>query len=326
MWAHVMTAQDYQTLIDRGWRRSGKYVYKPTNSMTCCPAYTISCHALEFQLSKSQKKVLKRFNHYLMTDPFLPEKGTNLKKSQSQSSLDEDEIHEAGGGENIAEFKPKEGAKPTESLDKPLESEMKEVEEEKVASGDKQNVSSAEGSNSMEGVAVDDKTAKTSNDESRKLPSSGKVRKAKEIRKERRMMRLRQKGLDPSAVPPKRSCTTEPKSLEEFLAPAGEVKKKFSIVTVGVNSPEFEETFELEYSLYRSYQMNIHQDSESECTRKQFKRFLCDSPIVDVSYQIFPSHTCFVNPWVFNCLMPFVISRVTTFSVPTINNIILTIH
>ena len=25
MWAHVMTPQDYQDLIDRGWRRSGKY-------------------------------------------------------------------------------------------------------------------------------------------------------------------------------------------------------------------------------------------------------------------------------------------------------------
>jgi len=38
-----MTVQDYQDLIDRGWRRSGKYCYKPTVHVTCCPMYTIRC-------------------------------------------------------------------------------------------------------------------------------------------------------------------------------------------------------------------------------------------------------------------------------------------
>uniref|UniRef100_A0AAR2KJN4 Arginyl-tRNA--protein transferase 1 n=1 Tax=Pygocentrus nattereri TaxID=42514 RepID=A0AAR2KJN4_PYGNA len=42
MWSHAMTVQDYQDLIDRGWRRSGKYVYKPVMNKTCCPQYTIS--------------------------------------------------------------------------------------------------------------------------------------------------------------------------------------------------------------------------------------------------------------------------------------------
>lgn len=41
MWAHAMAVSDYQDLIDRGWRRSGKYCYKPTMDVTCCPMYTI---------------------------------------------------------------------------------------------------------------------------------------------------------------------------------------------------------------------------------------------------------------------------------------------
>ncbi|KAI4502285.1 hypothetical protein M0802_002967 [Mischocyttarus mexicanus] len=41
MWAHYLTVQDYQNLIDRGWRRSGNYCYKPTMNRTCCPTYTI---------------------------------------------------------------------------------------------------------------------------------------------------------------------------------------------------------------------------------------------------------------------------------------------
>uniref|UniRef100_A0A8C9G5I0 Arginyl-tRNA--protein transferase 1 n=1 Tax=Pavo cristatus TaxID=9049 RepID=A0A8C9G5I0_PAVCR len=65
MWAHSMTVQDYQDLIDRGWRRSGKYVYKPIMNQTCCPQYTIRCQALRFQTSKSHKKVLKKMLKFI---------------------------------------------------------------------------------------------------------------------------------------------------------------------------------------------------------------------------------------------------------------------
>ncbi|KAG7260187.1 hypothetical protein CRUP_027322 [Coryphaenoides rupestris] len=65
MWSHTMTVQDYQDLIDRGWRRSGKYVYKPTMKQTCCPQFTIRCHALNFQPAKSHKKVLKKMSKFL---------------------------------------------------------------------------------------------------------------------------------------------------------------------------------------------------------------------------------------------------------------------
>lgn len=65
MWAEILTIEDYQNLIDRGWRRSGKYCYKPLMNITCCPLYTIRCEALNFKLSKSQKKILKKVNKYL---------------------------------------------------------------------------------------------------------------------------------------------------------------------------------------------------------------------------------------------------------------------
>lgn len=41
MWADSMTVNDYQNLIDRGWRRSGRYCYKPIMNEICCPQYTI---------------------------------------------------------------------------------------------------------------------------------------------------------------------------------------------------------------------------------------------------------------------------------------------
>lgn len=36
---HVI--QVYQKMIDRGWRRSGTYCYKPDLRHSCCPQYTI---------------------------------------------------------------------------------------------------------------------------------------------------------------------------------------------------------------------------------------------------------------------------------------------
>lgn len=63
-----MSPEVYQNLIDRNWRRCGKYIYKPINSEICCPMYTIRCDAANFKLSNSQKKVIKRFNNYIKHD------------------------------------------------------------------------------------------------------------------------------------------------------------------------------------------------------------------------------------------------------------------
>uniref|UniRef100_A0A674NNI9 Arginyl-tRNA--protein transferase 1 n=1 Tax=Takifugu rubripes TaxID=31033 RepID=A0A674NNI9_TAKRU len=83
MWSHTMTVQDYQDLIDRGWRRSGKYVYKPTMDKTCCPQYAIRCHALKFQPSKSHKKILKKMNKFISQGelPKEPHEGEGILKT-----------------------------------------------------------------------------------------------------------------------------------------------------------------------------------------------------------------------------------------------------
>lgn len=79
MWSRHLTVEDYQDLIDRGWRRSGKYCYKPLMSSTCCPMYTISCTATKFHISKSQKVCAKKMNLFLL--------GGECKKQKVSSSL-----------------------------------------------------------------------------------------------------------------------------------------------------------------------------------------------------------------------------------------------
>lgn len=65
LWAHSLTVDDYQALLDRGWRRSGCYLYKPDMEKTCCPSYTIRLKAIDFVPSKEQVRVSKRVQRFL---------------------------------------------------------------------------------------------------------------------------------------------------------------------------------------------------------------------------------------------------------------------
>lgn len=58
--ASRLTCEVYQKMIDRGWRRSGEWCYKPDLRTSCCPQYTIRLDALKFKPSKSQRKIINR--------------------------------------------------------------------------------------------------------------------------------------------------------------------------------------------------------------------------------------------------------------------------
>ncbi|KAM0857491.1 hypothetical protein ACQ4PT_048458 [Festuca glaucescens] len=65
LWATSLNAHDYQALLDRGWRRSGSFLYKPEMERTCCPSYTIRLKASDFTCSKEQDRVLRRMQRFL---------------------------------------------------------------------------------------------------------------------------------------------------------------------------------------------------------------------------------------------------------------------
>lgn len=68
MWAYRLSTTDYNMALDRGMRRSGRYLYKPNIKTTCCPQYTIRLNANEFRLTRSLKAVLRHMNDYLTKD------------------------------------------------------------------------------------------------------------------------------------------------------------------------------------------------------------------------------------------------------------------
>ncbi len=90
MHAHVCSVEDYQSLLDRGWRRSGCWMYRPHLNDTCCPPFTIRLDACAFAPSKSQRKVEKRWRRYL--DGELDDDGKRV---------DDGDKDESRGGERL---------------------------------------------------------------------------------------------------------------------------------------------------------------------------------------------------------------------------------
>lgn len=63
-----MTTVQYKILADRGFRRSGKYLYKPDMKNSCCALYTIRLDVDEYHPSKEQRKCFNRFGRMIRGD------------------------------------------------------------------------------------------------------------------------------------------------------------------------------------------------------------------------------------------------------------------
>ncbi|XP_039599448.1 arginyl-tRNA--protein transferase 1 isoform X3 [Polypterus senegalus] len=263
MWAHVMTVQDYQDLIDRGWRRSGKYVYKPVMNRTCCPQYTIRCHALRFQPSKTQKKVLKKVGKFLLSGR-LPQgeaeepMDLHCKGEQETATACRSKVSTLDEGSLVVCEQADEEAEPTRTCGEELEVEPPAEKATPVATP-------------KPGFGAD--------------PHRPPCRKAKEMRRERRLQKLLQKqqagGI--TQAPPAPSPSVPAKSIKELIAESlpTEVASQLEVRLVRSSpaSSQFNATFQDSYQVYKRYQMAIHKDPPDKPSESQFRRFLCDSPL-----------------------------------------------
>lgn len=89
LWAHYLTCQNYQELIDRNWRRSGKYLYKPDPTKCACILYTIRLDASQFVPEKKHEKVVKKLLNYLNGENPKP---IEQKPKEKKVYLDENQI------------------------------------------------------------------------------------------------------------------------------------------------------------------------------------------------------------------------------------------
>ncbi|XP_045775221.1 arginyl-tRNA--protein transferase 1 isoform X1 [Maniola jurtina] len=263
MWAHMMTVHDYQDLIDRGWRRSGQYCYKPILDVVCCPMYTIRCRALEFKTSKSQKKVMKRFNRYLMGLD-------DISEYRRMSSSNEDMTNTAGR-EQFVESRRAHQDINIGDVDISFIDQPESINEETPDAMSTQSTTSSSPKPKVkkEQVAGPD-------------PTKAPCKKAKQLRRERMLEKLKKKGIDVSTVA--NSNKNNEKQIEDFINELpSEVKRKLEIKLVRTKppSPEWIATSKETHNLYVKYQMAVHGDRPEKCSESQFTEFLVQSPLLE---------------------------------------------
>ncbi|XP_053165029.1 arginyl-tRNA--protein transferase 1 isoform X3 [Hemicordylus capensis] len=311
MWAHSLTVQDYQDLIDRGWRRSGKYVYKPVMNRTCCPQYTIRCQVLHFQPSKSHKKVLKKMLKLIT-------KG-EISKINSEVEPMDSHAEDTDGSSFLLKDEPdtsQSELKPlnTDHIEK-VESEEEEVKGEgSVKKEDSKHTEScnekanANFSNAVESTKVGRATPKPGRGADLSKPP---CRKAKEIRKEQKLQRNLQSQIRNPVLETESQLllgqksqpkTNQPKSVEDFifvtLAPEAVHQLEVRLVRSSPPSFQFKATFQESYQVYKRYQMVIHKDPPDKPTASkvrlvpvsfedpQFKSSFAQSATLFAKYQM----------------------------------------
>ncbi|XP_056147287.1 arginyl-tRNA--protein transferase 1 isoform X1 [Lampris incognitus] len=262
MWSHTMTVQDYQDLVDRGWRRSGKYVYKPIMNKTCCPQYTIRCHALNFQPTKSNKKILKKMSKFLS-------KGELPAGQRDGEPMDS--IFEEVGPRQVAKVCVSEVEGPAVT---DIEKETGEAISEHPESTRK-DTASVPGrppvTTPKPGIGAD--------------PTRPPCRKAKDLRKARRLQKeqMRQQAASGVSAPIIPARNNQPRPLEDFISdmlPDSPLHSlEVRLVRSNPPSPQFKASFDASYQVYKLYQMAIHKDPPDKPSESQFRRFLCDSPL-----------------------------------------------
>ncbi|XP_047138842.1 arginyl-tRNA--protein transferase 1 isoform X2 [Hydra vulgaris] len=253
MWAHYLQCQGYMELIDRGWRR---------------------CDATNIKLTKSQKKVVKRFHKFL----------TNGLKNEKQSLVNnmenfDDELHEVHKVEKLNfDFCENSNA---------FQSTIKNCPMLETVSSQMTFYVTSENTN-KDRPLLETVSSQMTSQASQIKPVKDCLTnlKAKNIRKERKITKLKKKAeengllFDESSFQKKQKCPE--KSIEDLLEGLpnnGVHKLELKLVQCCPQSEEYQRTFHKEHLLFIKYQMLIHKESIEDCSEAKFLRFLVKGPL-----------------------------------------------
>ena len=301
VWAHRMTCEDFQDLVDRGFQRSGKYVYRPVNNRVCCPQYIIRMDAMKFRPNKSQRKVVKRLHRYLREgkgslDAVAAESDMNTGKSSLDAVAAESDMNTGKSSLDAvaAESDMNTGKGSSDAV--AAESDMNtnvSPKKSRLSSPDHEKQESQT-------------TKKQPNPGKGADPMKPKCRKAKDIRREKRLLKMAQtKESDAKSVPPsvmdvgtpvdkpvgtpvdrpeeeggKDSNGQDLLDLVTLPDPKDCVHKlEIKLVKSWPRSPEVTATFASSYAVFKKFQSIVHLD-DHDCDERHYSDFIVESPLV----------------------------------------------
>eukprot|EP01025_Chloroclados_australasicus_P002119 TRINITY_DN10491_c0_g2_i3.p1 TRINITY_DN10491_c0_g2~~TRINITY_DN10491_c0_g2_i3.p1 ORF type:complete len:545 (-),score=51.44 TRINITY_DN10491_c0_g2_i3:621-2255(-) len=292
-----LTVLDYQDLIDRGWRRSGNYIYKPTMDKACCPQYTIRLPVENFQISKEQEKVMRKMERYLEGIDSSEKQQSSEQHNSASSSSTQQQMHEEYDAEDLQE---------RNALEQLLQKCVLQLIEQGRLSQECR----------VEDLKVIKmKKSKSDRDNRRKLTCPVGL-KCHRFLIEQKEEQLPLQALDRAKLiadlvyqlmQPCMHAQWELTSQNGHLnfcnqlilnGISQEVRDRSNTVTQpfpqNYNPQELSkhkleiieipnQFIEEEYELYRKYQIAIHGDEEWSVSRGQYRRFLVDTPLIHVS-------------------------------------------
>ncbi|XP_039482123.1 arginyl-tRNA--protein transferase 1 isoform X2 [Drosophila santomea] len=251
MHAYRLDCQDYQDLIDRGWRRCGNYCYKLRNQETCCPCYTIKCDGLEFKLSKSNKRILRRMNRFLRD-------GKRESKPETGDGDGEADADDAIGAPEVTASEPQ-----PQLPDK----SPTVINVDHVAS-----LATAQKKPTKQATAPAVEAPTLGSNKSAAPISNKPCKKAKQMRLDRRRAKLG----DAASVSTK--SISQEKTLRDFLHSDSETNKhQLKLRLVHVHDDEFRRTLPQSFALYKKYQISIHNDPPKD--QAAYKDHLQSTPM-----------------------------------------------
>ncbi|XP_039482122.1 arginyl-tRNA--protein transferase 1 isoform X1 [Drosophila santomea] len=252
MHAYRLDCQDYQDLIDRGWRRCGNYCYKLRNQETCCPCYTIKCDGLEFKLSKSNKRILRRMNRFLRD-------GKRESKPETGDGDGEADADDAIGAPEVTASEPQ-----PQLPDK----SPTVINVDHVAS-----LATAQKKPTKQATAPAVEAPTLGSNKSAAPISNKPCKKAKQMRLDRRRAKLG----DAASVSTK--SISQEKTLRDFLHSDSETNKHQLKIVLVASSDTERTCADAVIALYRKYQITIHNDNPARLTLASMQRFLVKSPL-----------------------------------------------
>ncbi|CAF2520543.1 unnamed protein product [Rotaria sp. Silwood2] len=262
--ASKMLVDDYLLLMDRGWRKCGTYYYRSLMDKTCCPLYTIRCDANNFELSRSQRQVIRNMNRFVNEDI---EPGQHIKISSE---------HQASASSSLSTTNKSKRTKSTSIQSKSTTNKSNNEINLNQWIKTQPNTTAIQLIRHMltnDTPPPDELLNRLRSRQKRwykkllKLKTQNKLSSETDIH-------LLIKRFD-------RMKTNSIRSLEQMLQFNEKPKNKFEFRLVRSYPPceEFTRTLIESHSIYERYQMKIHGDAKSECSFSQYKRFLCQSSL-----------------------------------------------
>ena len=260
------------TLMENGWWRTGKILFKPCFPLVCCPGYALRLPVAEFQLKKKHRRVIRRWARFLRhgdsrwdnrheTSDTRPSNAVRESGSRAEADLVQAAVVASVGGEVVG-------------------GDCEDVESEPPV--EREAVSTATGeSNVSQGQGRERRTPTPGRGAD---PSKPPCRKAKLVRVEKRLENRGSSNTHSNTAP------TQPSSLHDLLADhrlsetsLPEFKHRLKVRLLGCNPchPDLIRTLQKAYELYDKFQESVHRGKTRFKSAEEFQWGFMNSPIVN---------------------------------------------